>query len=512
MITRRNFLKSAGLGIALLSGCGASGLFAKRRTAPNVLFIAIDDLRPELGTYGKPWIKSPSIDALSSQGIRFNKAYCQVPLCGPSRASLLSGIRPSAERFYDNNDAMANSIPGIVTLPQAFKENGYTTITNGKIFHHPSDTANRSWSETPFDLTNPGHRRMNDPESENYINPTTGNGPFYEIADVPDNAYIDGEVCEKTIEDLRRLKESDKPFFLACGFVRPHLPFYAPKKYWDMYERDTIDLAANRFRPANAPDSLNASLEVHQYHFRNTEYNSEDFHKTARHGYYACVSYVDNLVGRILETLDELELRDNTIVVLWGDHGWLLGEHNLWSKHYLLHDAIRTTLIISVPWLNKNMETDSIVELIDIYPTLCNLAGIDIPEHVQGKSMDSLLKNPESEHKKQAFSRFLTGDTIVTDDYIYTEYKSGDKMLYDLKKDPAENRNVVSEPDYNDVANQLSRNLKEFIERASQKFSEADINKDGHVNLSDFSELSARWQDCSDPAGIDRINFNSQGS
>ncbi len=464
MITRRHFLKSTGAGLAFLSGCsiGNRKLFSERKTAPNVLFIAIDDLRPELGTYGNSWIKSPNIDTLSQQGIRFNKAYCQVPLCGPSRASLLSGIRPKADRFFDNNDAMVNPIPDAVTLPQAFKENGYTTISNGKIFHHTMDTAEQSWSEKPFDLTNPGHMKRNDPQSEKYINHSNNYGPFYEIADVPDEAYIDGEICDKTIKDLHRLKDSDKPFFLACGFVRPHLPFYAPKKYWDMYDRDEIKLADNRFHPVDAPDSLRASGEVQQYHLRDIEFNSENFHKIARHGYYACVSYVDNLVGKVLKTLDELELRDNTIVVLWGDHGWLLGEHNLWSKHYLLHDAIRTTLIVSVPGLKKGAETDSIVELIDIYPTLCELAGIEIPANVQGESMKALLKDPKKEHKKQAFSRFLTGDTIVTQDYIYTKYKAGDSMLYDLKKDPSENRNVVSEPEYKSISDELSRHLQEF--------------------------------------------------
>jgi arylsulfatase A-like enzyme len=460
--TRRAFLKSTSLTLAFLVGCGKVQEAFMKKTKPNVLFIAVDDLRPELGTYGSSWIKSPNIDKLANEGTKFNKAYCQVPLCGPSRASLLSGIRPNEKRFYDNNDALVNSISDAITLPQVFREQGYNTVSNGKIFHHPNDTAKRSWSQPPYDLTNPGHMRMNDPESKKYINPVTQNGPFYEYVDVEDEAYIDGQICEKTINDLRKLNNSEKPFFLACGFVRPHLPFYAPKKYWDMYDRDEIDLADNRFRPTNAPDSLRASGEVHQYHLRDVKYNSNEFHKIARHGYYACVSYADNLVGKLLDELDKLNLRDNTIVVLWGDHGWLLGEHNFWSKHYLLHDAIKTTLIVSAPGYKKNIKTDSIVELIDIYPTLCDLTGIEVPKNVQGKSMKKLLNSPASQHKEYAFSRFLEGDTVITKKYIYTEYKSGDKMLYDLDKDPNENKNVVNLPDYQDIKKRLSKRLNEF--------------------------------------------------
>jgi iduronate 2-sulfatase len=464
MITRRSFLRSTTAALGLLGGCNMANenIFARPKTSPNVLFIAIDDLRPELNTYGRDWIKSPNIDKLAKQGLRFNKTYCQVPLCGPSRASLLSGIRPKKDRFYDNHDALVNPIPDAVTLPQAFKENGYKTVSNGKIFHHTNDTAQRSWSEKPFDLTNIGHMRRNDPESEKHINPSNNYGPFYEIADVPDDAYIDGEVCSKTIRDLRDLKGSQEPFFLACGFVRPHLPFYAPKKYWDMYDRDEISLADNRFRPQNAPDSLRASGEVQQYNMRDTEYNSEEFHKIARHGYYACVSYVDNLVGKLLDELDRLKLRDNTIVVLWGDHGWLLGEHNLWSKHYLLHDALRTTLIVSAPGYAKNTQTNAIVELIDIYPTLCDLAGIQIPENVAGKSMKEVLEKPESEHKKYAFSRFLKGDSIISKDYIYTEYFSGDRMLYHLENDPQENKNVANNSKYKHIADEMEQRLNEF--------------------------------------------------
>lgn len=469
--SRRDFLKAAGFSAAAVcSGCAGQLIGAgANKKKPNVLFIAIDDLRPELGCYGNKHIQSPHIDTLAMRGIVFERAYCQVPVCGPSRASLLTGMYPGGSRF--NTWKVEDTVPDALTLPGTFRGAGYHTISNGKIFHHPNDTAEQSWSEPPFNLVNGAqdnnHLTFHDKDSANYIGGKRNRGPFFEAPDVPDNTYIDGQTCDKTVKDMRRLATMNKPFFLACGFVRPHLPFYAPKKYWDMYKREDIALAENRFKPKNAPASLKGSGEVHSYHNRNIKYNSPEFHKTARHGYYACVSYADALVGKLLATLDELGFGDNTIVVIWGDHGWHLGEHNFWSKHNLLHNATNSPLIISAPGFKKNCRTDGIVEFVDIYPTLCSLTGIELPKQLEGTSMVPLMRDPKRPWKKAAFTRFGNGATVTTRDYTYTEYgNKAERMLYDRKKDPAENENVAAVPEYHETVKELSKLLAEGWENA----------------------------------------------
>ena len=428
---------------------------------PNVLFIAIDDLRPELGCYGANHIKSPNIDKLASQGVLFKLAYCQAPHCGPSRASLLSGVHTLN---YNGTPLSPEQLaPGKLTLPGAFRRAGYFTVGNGKIYHQREDDAKQSWSEPPFSLVNGpkenNHLTFHEKDSANYAGGRNNRGPFFEAPDVPDNTYIDGQTCEKTIKDMHRLAKMDKPFFLACGFVRPHLPFYAPKKYWDLYDREKLALADNRYTPKNAPRSLTGSGEVHSYHDRDIKYNSTEFHKIASHGYYACVSYADTLVGKLLATLDELELRDNTIVVLWGDHGWNLGEHDFWGKHNLLHNSTHAPLIISAPGFKKNVATDGIVELLDLYPTLCELCGIEQPEHLEGKSMVPLLHNPNLPGKKAAFTKWRNGLVVTTRDFTYTKYSNNQHMLYDHRIDPGENNNIVDVAKYEETVKLLSKIL-----------------------------------------------------
>jgi arylsulfatase A-like enzyme len=462
-LDRRSFIKALGAGAATL--CWPLLSFADDRSPeksrPNVLFIAIDDLRPELGCYGSKHIKSPHIDAFARRGIVFDRAYCQTPVCGPSRASLLTGIRPDKRTCNIwNADKFA---PNAVTLPQAFRQAGYHTISNSKIFHGPQQAARRSWSETPTGHDN--HMDTFDPASKKFFKGKRG--PFFEAPDVPDEKYVDGQTCVKSLKDLRRLAKMDKPFFLGVGFIRPHLPFYAPRKYWDMYKQKDIAIAENRFKPKKAPASLRGSREVHSYHDRDIKYNSLEFHRIARHGYYACVSYVDALVGKLLATLDELKLRDNTIVVIWGDHGWHLGEHNFWAKTNLLHNATQAPLIISAPGFQGNIRTDRIVELVDIYPTLCELAGMKPPEHLDGTSMAPLMKNPKRKWKKAAFTRHGNGFTVTTRDYTYTEYgKGAQRMLYDRKKDPSENKNVAEAQEYKETVDQLSKLLSEGQKKA----------------------------------------------
>lgn len=434
--------------------------FARTENRPNILFIAIDDLRPELGCYGADHIQSPNIDKLAEQGVLFKRAYCQGPVCGPSRSSLLSGVHTLSYpgRTPWTTDKLA---PGKIMLPAAFRQAGYYTVGNGKIFHTSSDDEGNSWSEPSFrGFEGNSHSAMHDPDSTNYIGGRKNRGPFYEAPNVSDSTYMDGQVCDKTIQDLRRLAKMNKPFFLACGFIRPHLPFYAPKKYWDLYDRENLALADNRNQPKHTPKALTGSIEMEFYHDRGITYNSTEFHKVARHGYYACVSYVDALVGKILATLDELGLRDNTIVVLWGDHGWNLGEHNFWSKHNLMHTCKIAPLIISAPGYAKNAHTASIVELLDIYPTLCELAEIQTPEHVEGKSMVTLLSDPEQDWRQMAYTKFNKGISVVSSHYSYTEWSSAQRMLFDLKEDPGENINIAEDPNYKEVVKELSAAIR----------------------------------------------------
>lgn len=423
---------------------------------PNILFIAIDDLRPELGCYGSEQVKTPNIDALAGQGMRMDRAYCQVPICMGSRASMLAGVLPTAKRFA-GDCRLDVDMPEVATMPETFRKAGYITISNGKIFHNPKDTAERSWSEPPWQPGN--HMASHDPETTRRLSKTKQRGRIFESPDVADDAYPDGKVAVKTIQDLKRLKESGRPFFLACGFVKPHMPFYAPKKYWDLYERDKIQIAGNRSRPKNAPAELKGSGEFRSYHLADFDENSEDFHRMMRHGYLACTSYVDKLVGDVLAGLERQGLAENTIVVLWGDHGWHLGEHNFWGKHNTMHLAIRVPLIVKVPGKNAG-STSALVETSDLFPTLCALAGLKTPETVQGRDFSSILDNPQKVFREAAYSRFAAADAVVTDRFSYTSYNNGkSEMLYDLSKDPRENENVAGKLEYAETVAKMRKLL-----------------------------------------------------
>ncbi len=452
------FMKATGLVVVAILAMSLS-LAKSAEARPNVLFIAIDDLRPQLGCYGQDEIKSPNIDRLAAQGTVFKRAYCQVAVCGASRASLLTGLRPTQNRFLSYKTYAEKDAPGAMTLPEEFRKNGYHCISNGKIFHHREDTAKRSWSEPAWKPTISGATPLH-PESETMRGGTKNRGPVFEEPDVPDNAYPDGQTADKTINDLKRMKKEGKPFFLACGFLKPHLPLYAPKKYWDMYDRDTITVADNQYSPADAPKSLLGSDEIHSYHNRNIKFNSDEWHRSCRHGYYACVSYVDAQVGKVLDALDELGLRGNTIVILWGDHGWHLGEHNFWGKHNVMHLATNSPLIVSAPGFKARQRCERLVEFVDIYPSLCNLAGITtVNERLQGTSFKPLLSAPGRPWKKVAFSKYGAATSIVTDRYNYAEFTNGEKMLYDLEKDASENVNIAGAAEHQELVDGLSKLL-----------------------------------------------------
>ena len=445
------------LSIAAFYLLGISPSYAK----PNILFIAIDDLRPELGCFGGKEVRSPHIDKLAAGGTTFNRAYCQVPVCGASRASLMTGLRPTEKRFLKFDTYAERDAPGAMTLPEEFKTNGYHCISNGKIFHHRNDTAKRSWSEAPWKPSMGGASFL-DPKSKPMIDGKKKRGPVLEFPEVADSAYPDGQIGNKTIADLKRMKKNSKPFFLACGFIKPHLPFYAPKKYWNLYDRASLELADNRERPKNAPSALRGSGEIHNYHDRGMKYNSDEWHRACLHGYYACVSYVDAQIGKIMKTLDDLDLRKNTIIVLWGDHGWHLGEHNFWGKHNLMHLSTRSPLIVSAPRFKSGQTCDRLVEFVDLYPTLIDLSGLkSVNEKLEGTSFKPLLENPRSPWKKAVFSQFKSANGVVTDSYNFAEFDDGQKMLFDLKADPDENVNLAASPEHKKTLYRLGKMLKD---------------------------------------------------
>lgn len=437
---------------------------------PNVLFISVDDLRTQLGCYGHCQILSPYIDQLASQGVLFEKAYCQMPACGPSRASLMTGLYPFGNRFEQWR--ADRGAPEATTLASYFKANGYETVCNGKIFHLQYDSA-ESWSEPSwrvYDYDTEGQGDWGavhfdkiwlDPASGRHRS-QAGRGPYREAADVSDEAYEDGQVTRKCIADLHRLSRQDKPFFLACGFHRPHLPFNAPQRYYQLYDPDQIDLAGNRFTITDKPAACRNSDEIARYSQIDGWPDDEQFHRQARHAYYACVSYIDAQIGKLLETLKTLELDNNTIVVLWGDHGWLLGEHNFWGKHNTLNETLRVPLIVRVPHGQSNVRCTALVELVDLYPTLCELAGLPEPTShtLDGMSLAPLLVDVNRPWKKAVFSAWSSGKAVKTDRYLYTEWADGQRMLFDHQTDPYENTNIAYKPESATVVARLSERLK----------------------------------------------------
>lgn len=435
---------------------------------PNILFIAIDDLRPELGSYGNPVIQSPVIDKLASEGVMFTRAYCNVPVCGASRASVLTGTRPTNYRFLNHSSRADKDYPEAVTLPEHFKNHGYYTIVMGKVFHNIYDSP-ESWNERWMTEWEGSWRDYLSEENISIDAMDNTIGPAYECMEVPDSAYKDGENAIKAIRALNQLKDQDQPFFLAVGFVKPHLPFNAPKKYWDLYDPDEIGLAPNPFPSINAPGQAFHNFgELRAYHGIPTGRDPipDDLALTLRHGYYACVSYVDAQVGLILQALEEMKLADNTIVVLWGDHGYNLGEHDLWAKHCNFNTSLHSPLIFRVPGLTKGDQNHSITEFIDIYPTLSELSGLPLPGHLEGKSLMSRLVNPDIIEEDYAVSKYQKGLTLIEQQYFYTEWYDENnqevaRMLYDHDVDPAENENIAENPEYNTLIKNLSKKLKE---------------------------------------------------
>ncbi|KAA5542116.1 sulfatase [Roseiconus nitratireducens] len=452
--------------LCLLLGIGVTTADAAR---PNVLFIAVDDLRPQLGCYGQTQIQSPNIDRLARNGVQFNRAFCMVPTCGASRASMLTGIRPARDRFVNYLTWAERDAPDVTTMNTHFQNNGYRTLSLGKIFHHPQDNGD-GWSEPAWRPRGVQTYRLEENQklhaqnSKKKRNPKRG--PPFEAADVSDDAYADGVLAEKALEQLQSLADGDQPFFLAVGFFKPHLPFVAPQRYWDLYDHDRIELPQNYSVPENAPsEAIHNFGELRAYHGVPPKGPvTDEMARNLIHGYYACVSYTDAQIGKLLDELDRLGIADDTIVVLWGDHGWNLGEHTLWCKHCCFETSMRIPLIVKAPGIQGDQRRDHLIESIDIYPSLCDLAGLEQPSHLQGDSFVGVMRDAGSTWKSAAVGRFRDGDTIRTDGFRFTEYTAAkgkllSRMLYNHQLDPNENVNLADQPQQIETVEQLTNEL-----------------------------------------------------
>lgn len=463
---------------------------------PNVLFIAVDDLRPAMGCYGDDQAITPNLDRLARRGILFRRAYCQQAVCSPSRLSLITGRRPDTTRVWDLKTHFRDALPDAVTLPELFRRNGYHTRSIGKILHGSGPPAKDppSWSEPPL------HDRNRDPNlrystAENL----EGEGlkrAASEMAEVEDEAYMDGLVCRAAIKAINdhawKGRNSENtvahrhpaPFFLAVGFFKPHLPFCAPKKYWDLYDRDAIALPIYPTHPKGAPElAIRSWMELEGY----TDIPKEgtlSLQKTRelRHGYYACVSYIDSLVGRLLDQLESTGLADNTIVCLWGDHGFHLGEQGLWTKANNYELSARVPLLLcGSEKIKAGSQTDALVELVDLYPTLAELCGLKTTQDLEGISLVPLLERPQRAWKKAVFTQYprardshrhqahgdFMGYAVRTDLYRYIEWRDWQtrevvaRELYDQSRDPDETINLAADPDMQTIVADLSSILKQ---------------------------------------------------
>ena len=488
---------------------------AKEETKkPNILFISVDDLRTSLGAYGDTIVISPNIDKLALEGITFRETFCQSAVCAPSRASMMTGLRPDSTRVWHLGDKFREINPKAVTMPQYFSKYGYHTVNIGKIFHNympdsiswdepdlrPKRYLKKEWLERDgetfyiSEAVNKSQERKRD--SLLKLKPIRyadgwNTGPAWEAANVHDTLYYDGAQTKLAKQTLSRLSKLDKPFFMGLGFFRPHLPFAVPKTYWDLYDANKIPLPNNPEIPKDAPIySMNSMYELRSYdgfshidHPVSSYRMNEDTIRLLRHGYYASVSYVDKLIGDLISHLKEIGLYENTIIVIFGDHGWKLGDHNSWGKMTNYNIDLKVPLIIRSPkQKNKGVQTHAISELVDVFPTLCDLAEIDIPNYMQGISLVPLIEKPKLKWKQAAFSQFhrrpkesadgerYMGYSLNTKKYHYIEWydwnhKTSTKgelkgtELYDREHDPYEKVNISENAKLSETKKELSKQL-----------------------------------------------------
>lgn len=465
--------------IATKKANGSEKIADLKNTKQNILFISIDDLRPLINTYGETKMITPNIDKLASESIQFNNAFTNIAVCGASRASIMTGIRPSETRFNDFSTRASVDEPNAIPLNRIFKENGYETISYGKIYHHLDDFQ-EFWSEKDegqiqddFQDSESIRRKEEAPRGE-----YGKKHPTFEYPDVDDYAYNDGKITKNAINKMKALKDENKPFFMAVGYVSPHLPFIQPKKYWDMYDHDAIQLADNGYQPKNSPDiaieAQHNSAELRK-NYLDVPANGplgEELSRNLIHGYYASVTYMDVLIGELVQSLEDLGLRENTTIVLWSDHGYFLGEHGFWTKHSTFYEAIKIPLLISSPNYTQNKTTQSFTELVDIYPTLCEIANIKAPFYLQGESLIPVLEDPSKILKTEIYTRYKEGEAIVDKDFSYTEFYRGEEylgnMLYDLHNDLKQNTDISKLPDNKELVEKYKAKLKVMREKVNK--------------------------------------------
>ena len=470
--------------VALAGMTTASADEKGSKRPPNVLVILSDDLNTALGCYGHPLVKSPNIDRLAKRGVRFERAYCQFPLCNPSRSSFMTGLRPDTTGVRDNGLRFREKHPDLVTLPQLFRKHDYLAARVGKIFHYgvPNQIGTAglddaaSWETT----VNPKGRDVADESLIFSIKPGSGFGATLSwlAADGSDGEQTDGQGSEAAIRLLEENK--DRPFFLAVGFYRPHTPYVAPKKYFEMYPLDAIRPVTEPGRAGVPPAALTVNPPDYGI--------NDDLKRKAMQAYFASTTFMDAQVGRVLDALDRLKLTDNTVVVFFSDHGYHLGEHGLWQKMSLFEESTHVPLIFAGPGIQgAGKSSPGLAELVDVYPTLAELCGLTPPSNLQGKSLKPLLDEPGREWTKPALTQVTRGGnnaqvkagqkpaakpkknqnpgfagyTIRTDRYRYTEWDQGQRgrQLYDHKTDPAEQHNLADDPNQAPVVEQLRKEL-----------------------------------------------------
>jgi len=493
----------------------------KNKKPRNILFIAVDDLKPTIGCYGDSMAITPHIDKLAGSGITFMQNYCQQAVCAPSRASLLTGRYPDQLQVWDLQTVIRDKNPGIITLPQYFRINGYLTAATGKIFDPrslegswggPHDALSWSFNYVPPGILNTYHpelgppayfyageqaknkisrlheearlKGINEPESiREYVKERFF--PAVECTDVPFDAYSDGAIAKHGMLLMDSLAKSGKPFFLAVGFHRPHLPFTAPKKFWDLYNRNNFKLAHFQENAKGSPPiAYHNSGELRGGYTGIPEEGRlpDDLQLELIHGYYAAASYIDEMIGMLLDKLEQLQISEHTIIVLWGDHGWHLGDHGMWCKHSNFEQATRAPLIMMDPdQLVKGGKHDGPTEFTDIAPTLCEMAGIQIPDYFEGLSLKPLFDNPDLPVRSSALSQYprngmdYMGYSIRTDRYRYTKWierktgKTFDIELYDYLLDPLETKSCVHESGYDSILDELDSILTQRIRIPSSK-------------------------------------------
>lgn len=451
---------------------------------PNVLFIVIDDLRPELNCYGATHIVSPNIDRLAQRGVRFSNAQVQQAICMASRASVLSGLRPEKRGIY-TGESVSDLMPDVLTLNRFFKQNGYTIASCGKVYHFSKDTEEQFGTDEMVPEQTWTGRGYVTPEAiaKIELNTTHHRGPAYECADVEDTTYKDGANVKNAVARMAELAKEDDPFFLAVGLSKPHLPFVAPKKYWDLYPEASIGLPPVREMPVGSSKyTMRLHAELDSYYGMPALYKEidEPTTKVLRRAYYACVSYADALVGQLLDQLDALGIRENTIIVLWGDHGYKLGDYSNWCKWSNMYLDTHIPLIFSIPNGRQGAVCQTQVEALDIYPTLVDLCGLEKPDHLEGISLTDDLTTPGKTKARNVFSiwphsrtdydRTVMGYSIKDGRYNYVEWvklSSGEVLtreLYDHKSDPRETHNVVNNPEHASVVKRLAADLRPIKE------------------------------------------------